>query len=377
MIKILIFLFMILDISNADTNYVYKIKSHYLGGETKVLTGFKVKKYNGIITALHGVLNANKISAIENKTGKIHSNLKIIKIDKLKDVALLSLDSTDANNGFETGDVPLKRSFNEVETIGFPYGVDIKTVQIKIRPPGIEKLTKSIQDGEIRTKFKLRKSPDINIDVVTLQGELVPGLSGAPIFNHNHQVFAIANGGIKEGTGFTWAIPIHSLDLTAFDSKVKFKYQEVIDELYSDVAIMPLSIPMVRELPEVEIQSQRYVKYNIRIDNNGLIRLSVYMRNEHENESFCIGPRLKLYDASGSIIDNLWNNRYCVSNKTEQTIYDLAHRLIDSNLERPKIERTIELEKKINLDILSNIYKFDILTNRLSKGIVEIINENF
>lgn len=59
-----------------------------------------------------------------------------------------------------------------------------------------------------------RGSPLYNAKVLSIQGEIEPGHSGAPILDSKNRVLAIANGGLKGGTvGICWAIPINQVHL--------------------------------------------------------------------------------------------------------------------------------------------------------------------
>lgn len=56
--------------------------------------------------------------------------------------------------------------------------------------------------------------PDIKMNVYTFSGDpLVPGYSGAPIFDSNGNVLAIGDGGVKQGLGSaSWGIPCSKLN---------------------------------------------------------------------------------------------------------------------------------------------------------------------
>ena len=60
-------------------------------------------------------------------------------------------------------------------------------------------------------------SPSLDLDITSIEGHLLPGDSGAPIFNKQGRVVAIADGGLANGrVGISWAIPVKYLnDLAA------------------------------------------------------------------------------------------------------------------------------------------------------------------
>jgi hypothetical protein len=57
-----------------------------------------------------------------------------------------------------------------------------------------------------------RGSPFYKAKVLSIQGQLLPGDSGAPILDSQNRVLAIADGGLKGGfAGISWAVPMNSL----------------------------------------------------------------------------------------------------------------------------------------------------------------------
>ncbi|MCI5191215.1 MAG: DUF1566 domain-containing protein, partial [Candidatus Electrothrix sp. AS4_5] len=89
-----------------------------------------------------------------------------------------------------------------------------------------------------------RKSPNIDLEVISLEGHLLPGHSGAPILNKNNEVIGIANGGLKDGSaGVCWAVPYNKIK---FVSK-SLKEQELASlpikesELFSFTSVLQIS----------------------------------------------------------------------------------------------------------------------------------------
>ncbi len=51
-------------------------------------------------------------------------------------------------------------------------------------------------------------SPSLNLEIDHIDGHLLPGHSGAPIFNQQQRVIAVADGGLENGAvAVSWAIP--------------------------------------------------------------------------------------------------------------------------------------------------------------------------
>jgi hypothetical protein len=59
-------------------------------------------------------------------------------------------------------------------------------------------------------------SPSLDLDVDSIEGHLLPGHSGAPIFDGHQKVVAIADGGLENGAvAISWGIPVNNLNQLA------------------------------------------------------------------------------------------------------------------------------------------------------------------
>ena len=173
-----------------------------------ILTGFRLHEKKGIITALHGVAGGKSISASNNLEG--YDNLEIIAVDIDHDLALLSSDKIKNKNGLKTPTEPV--DYTGLHIVGYPFSLKspIPSWQINIRnliqlkeliPSGND--FKELLDGLIK-----RNSPSMKKDVLSIEGHLLPGHSGAPILNGKNEVVGVADGGLKGGSvGISWAIP--------------------------------------------------------------------------------------------------------------------------------------------------------------------------
>ena len=96
-------------------NYIYSIRIT-VNNKQFIQTGFRLSGTRGIITALHGVVGAQEITAV-NEAGSVFSKLKIIKTDISKDAAVLYSDkmaalSTDGLIAIGTNQVGVKENLN-------------------------------------------------------------------------------------------------------------------------------------------------------------------------------------------------------------------------------------------------------------------------
>ena len=181
-------------------------------GKDKLLqTGFRVQGVPGVITALHGVVGRQSISAVNDSMSEPLSNLEIVKVDIKNDVALLSSDKF---NSGKTGLKPSGQSpdYKKIYSIGYPLTLGYQKTTSHLSIHAVEKLSKLLDD-QVRNIAKDRNSPDIDSEVLSIEGQLLPGHSGAPILNSKNKVIGIASGGLQEGTvGISWAIPYNQID---------------------------------------------------------------------------------------------------------------------------------------------------------------------
>jgi hypothetical protein len=172
-------------------------------------TGFRVRGVKGLITALHGVADCQRIMASSKKGLLLDEPLSIRKIDVDHDVALLSSPQLDRaqDEGFEVAENVIWSALVMVKVYGHPYGISSLETVLTVRNPPIE-ILKDLIPASSLSILKERSSPNHLIKVLNLQGNLLPGHSGAPILDSRGRVLAVANGGLKEGfAGISWAIP--------------------------------------------------------------------------------------------------------------------------------------------------------------------------
>jgi hypothetical protein len=193
------------------------------------LTGFFVKGQKGIVTALHGVVEYPGIWAgrHENEDKYIgYDNVKLIKVDIARDLALVSspeIDLISGQIGFEE-QLVLKESEKDADTrnaellaglkvIGFPKALflhqrfDLTLARRRLTP--LSDILSQL--GGIYDELSARRSPLVADEVLSLSGFLQPGLSGAPVLNKDNRLVGVINGRIPsdpgEARGSGWAIP--------------------------------------------------------------------------------------------------------------------------------------------------------------------------
>jgi hypothetical protein len=179
-------------------------------------TGFRVKDQAlvGIVTALHGVAGCKTINAIPDGEFAPLLDLTISQVDIVRDVALLGSKQLAALP--LDGLVPeLKKAesiYEGLQLIGYHSGIARQAPPEAVTLREITDLVDLVPDQLLRALGK-RRSPALDIHVLNINGNLLPGHSGAPILNGNQRVVGVGNGGIDLGrVEWGWAIPWQDID---------------------------------------------------------------------------------------------------------------------------------------------------------------------
>jgi hypothetical protein len=211
----------------AQRRFVYRIEASQCVGSSgiRAVTGFRVRGQSGIVTALHGVAGCREVRATsEYGQPPIHP-LTISKVNIEADAALLVSEDFKDEDGIEIGEAIEEGSL--AWTLGYPLKMGYHSVGITIGSPAERTLSTELQSlsPETFSRLRDRKSPNIAQKVLSIQGSVVPGHSGAPVVDPRGRLLGIAIGGLGGGTlGFAWAIPYSrsfkwdlSLDLGRLD----------------------------------------------------------------------------------------------------------------------------------------------------------------
>src|ERR1700755_2429368 len=140
-----IFIWLAPSTTEAQSEHVYLVKTFDCKTEptcTRVQTGFRVRGLKGIVTALHGVADANDIRVIgDHDAAKFKGPLRIAKVDVAHDVALLTSDELLAApaEGLEVaGDVNWER-VGSINVIGRPLGLMANlATSLSLRRPALK-----------------------------------------------------------------------------------------------------------------------------------------------------------------------------------------------------------------------------------------------
>lgn len=208
--------------STTTVPYIYRLKIDdcTFAPTARRQTGFRVQGVAGMVTALHGVADCKTVSAVADDGG-IFTDLVIAAVDIDHDIALLrSPDLADlSTDGLAVSTLaPTEILTASLRIVGYPLGLDKQDVDSIESVRDIEPLDGVIPDDEESTSFLKRKSPDIDIEVLNLQAQLLPGHSGAPVLDEANGLVAVGDGGLRGGTvGRSWAIPWQAVKFASVD----------------------------------------------------------------------------------------------------------------------------------------------------------------
>ncbi|MCB0127016.1 MAG: trypsin-like peptidase domain-containing protein, partial [Caldilineaceae bacterium] len=199
--------------------YVYRIdiKGCKFEPQNRRQTGFRVEGTTGIVTTLHGVADCTLIDATADGEREKFTQLTIRQVDITHDVVVLSSPNLDELPAEGLAVSPLSNTeilTASLRIVGYPRGLEAQDIDVIESIRDVESLDDVIPDAEEPAAFIKRKSPDLNIQVLNVQAQLLPGHSGAPLIDSEDRVVAIGNGGLRAGSdGRSWAILWNAADL--------------------------------------------------------------------------------------------------------------------------------------------------------------------
>jgi hypothetical protein len=180
-------------------------------------TGFRIRDRENqtrMVTALHVVAGADRITA-SSASKEFLDDLVIQKVDVERDLAMLDSALFDQGKPGAFG-VAWEANLEdladkEVLAIGYPYGglhMEEIDTRLRVRNKPLMPL-EALIDDEARKKLIQWDSPSLATRVLSLQGPLLPGYSGAPIVDQTGRAVAVGLGGLDGGHGgLVWASPL-------------------------------------------------------------------------------------------------------------------------------------------------------------------------
>ena len=285
--KILILLILHLAIScnTFAQEFIYRITVD----QKTVVTGFKVAGQDGIVTALHGVAGAKRITVSKMSNETIYDDdVKIILWDLSKDICLISSSSINKipkETGLKLSSIKKISKLNGVKVVikGFPWSMpQYQTINVDVDGDhGIELLQNLLPADSSRSVLVKRKSPDIQQNVINLHGDIYPGHSGSPIL-YNNEVIGMVDGGLLLGSGYAWGIIYEQIKFIKFNN-LDPGYKNTLNTNKALFSNKPISFSSINkdstfnpgELPItiISIKKDLYGTLDFYVENNSPIDL--------------------------------------------------------------------------------------------------------
>lgn len=179
------------------------------GHKSSIQTGFRLAGTKGIITSLHGVVDGTIFTAF-NEQGDVLTGLRLVRVDIPNDLALLRSDELEKRDdeGLVRAETLSPHPGDIVHILGHPVGINLLNKTVHIGSPPIKVLAQLIPPASAQA-FGARRSPAADIRVISLDANLVPGDSGAPVISNDNKVLGVVDGGLLGGAAaISWAIPL-------------------------------------------------------------------------------------------------------------------------------------------------------------------------
>lgn len=224
-------------------NALVKVVVAVNNNSSNALTGFVWKNPNQIVTSLHGMSRTGDIRILYQD--QAWRKAKIKKVLQKADLVLLEL--VEGQSPPPSGVVPIdqynrsKIKFGtDVFALGYNGGATgSSSRQMKkgyVNPETLRNLIpKKDKDALERIGF-----PALDLNILYLEGSLLPGFSGAPVFDAQNKLIGIGDGGLEKGaSNVSWIIPASYLtELENSSTNVLPSGFENLTQLFSAAAII-------------------------------------------------------------------------------------------------------------------------------------------
>jgi hypothetical protein len=199
------------------SDYVCRVSVNS-GGKPVTSTGFKLDNADGVYTCLHNVAGATTVRVTFKSS---FTEMKIAQVDVGRDIAFLVRTGGNQlpHGGLALASATSIEDLKAVESfsiVGFPIGLDAASLtSVNNRLPAVRQLD-DVVDRPTSKYLGERGSPVTSTRVLSLQGEVLPGHSGAPVLTRGMGVAGIVSGRLifnGQQLQHAWAIPLAGLGL--------------------------------------------------------------------------------------------------------------------------------------------------------------------
>lgn len=188
---------------------VVRVEARRCRGADAVGTGFVWGRTGQVVTALHGVAGCDDV-VVYSETLGVSRRGRVSRALTDADLALLDVSSLDLPALSHQTSQPTVNA--RVVAMGYKLGAPtLGTANLEVSYGS--RTLRDIVPRSVAERLARAGSPSLSLQILNLQGHLLPGLSGAPVIDDAGRVVAVANGGLEGGAAsISWAIPAERLD---------------------------------------------------------------------------------------------------------------------------------------------------------------------
>ncbi len=189
---------------------VLKISASNCQAGDRMATGFIWRDANTAVTAWHVVAGCSNLIVYYEKA-RVSRAAHVVRLRRYADLALLSIDNAPLAPTLVEETTALAVN-TDLATLGFPLRAEnMSSTRLDLRYGG-GKLGDIIADDTLQNQIAQIGFPSLSLQIAPIEGHLLPGLSGAPIFDKAGKVVAIGDGGLDNGAaGISWGVPAAEL----------------------------------------------------------------------------------------------------------------------------------------------------------------------
>ncbi len=172
-------------------------------------SGFVWEASTNVVTALHVIAGCKDVFAYFKGIGEVRATPRraLLKAD----LALLEIAAQPSIQPLRAA-AGVPKVNDTLQVIGYYFGVpslDSRPLRVTLGSP----ILGDMVTDNVRSLLRNAGSPSLETEILRLDGNLLPGLSGAPLIDDDGKVSGVGSGGLESGTvGVSWAIKVRYLE---------------------------------------------------------------------------------------------------------------------------------------------------------------------